>query len=206
MNLEEYRRIYMQAEGFGNTPKNLIQRYTNLAKALIKLPSAAKRDRIERNIRRAGRNEALQSMRDDGISLDVIKNLIKNRHRMGSHTLDSVENIGNSAISAAKSTNELGQTAKAIVGTTRSNSYDGQDVEKGIAFALTAKSVINKGMVIPKSMIKGVGLGLSGGSIVVNYIGLKHSIYKDMKRDKQKENERGSVTINRVDKQETMER
>lgn len=206
MNLEEYRRIYMQAEGLGNTPKNLIQRYMNLAKALVKLPSAVKRDKAERNMRRAGRNEALKSMRDDGISLDVVRDLMKNRHRMGSHTLDAVENINNSALSAAKSTNELGQTAKAIVGTTRSNSYDGQDVEKGIAFALTAKSVIHKGMVIPKSMMKGVGLGLSGGSIVVDYVGLKHSIHKDMNRNRQKENERGSLTVSRADNQETMER
>ncbi len=198
MNLEEYRRAYMRAESFGNTPKRLIERFMNLGKSIIKLPGSITKDSHERKRRKEEFRKAWQEIKSEGINAENITSLLDNGPRISTYTSKSISNIAKSSLGAVKSLNELGQTASSIVGTTRQNSYDGQDLEKGISFALMAKSYIDKPMKIPPIMMNSVKFGVIGGTIIVNSINLRKPIHKnnkeELKRDKfilnEHENER----------------
>ena len=55
-----------------------------------------------------------------------------------------MEQLGHSAAAMGKSANELMQTSAAIAGGKRSDMYDGQDLEKGMGFAIDAEQAIRK--------------------------------------------------------------
>lgn len=150
MDLEEYRRIYMQAEGIGNTPANMFRRMAKLGKDISAAPNAARKDKRERAERRAGRREAMADMKKNGVSLEGIADYIANRPRVNNHTHKAFEDIADSATSAAMSINELGQTSAGIVGAKRNNLYEGQDLENGIRFALRARNALSKGLRLPE--------------------------------------------------------
>lgn len=150
MDLEEYRRIYMQAEGIGNTPANMFRRMAKLGKDISAVPNATKKDKRERAERRAGRREAMDDMKKNGVSFEGIADYMANRPRVNNHMHKAVENIADSATSAAMSINELGQTSAGIVGAKRSNLYEGQDLENGIRFALRARNALSKGLRLPE--------------------------------------------------------
>ena len=57
MDLEDYRRAYMQAEGFGNTPANFVKRISDFANNVSSIPDAINRDRIEHKARKKARGK-----------------------------------------------------------------------------------------------------------------------------------------------------
>lgn len=83
----------------------------------------------------------------------------------------AVERTVNSGTSVAMSVNEYGQTAAGIVGTKRSNLYDGQDLENGIRFSIKASKALNNGLKLPTKMFhaaeKLVGAGAIAGMMVL---------------------------------------
>lgn len=166
MDLDEYRRVYMQAEGLGNTPKKLVERLATLGQSIVAVFGAAKKDLNERQARGDAFNKAIKDMKKEGFSFTGLVDIAINGPRISTHTSKALANVMNASLVAAKSTNELGQTAANIVGTAkRSNLYDGQDVEKGASFLINAKQITSKGLHVSKQMLKGVGLGLEGAAI-----------------------------------------
>ena len=168
MDLEEYRRIYMQAEGIGNTPANAVKRIVKFGSDLSSIPGAVKKDKHDRAKRKAGRAEA---MKDNGVSIDGVAEYLSNRPRLHGNTSKAVERTVNSGTSVAMSVNEYGQTAAGIVGTKRSNLYDGQDLENGIRFSIKASKALNNGLKLPTKMFhaaeKLVGAGAIAGMMVL---------------------------------------
>lgn len=69
MDLEEYRRAYMQAEGFGNTPANFVKRISDFANNVSSIPDAINRDRIEHKARKKARGKAREDMKENGVSV-----------------------------------------------------------------------------------------------------------------------------------------
>lgn len=155
MDLEEYRRVYMRAEGIGNTPINTLKRAARLGKTIAKMPSSARQDKFERRERKEARKEAIEYMKENGFSGDAAIELLQNRHRLENNVSKNVEQIGNAAISMERSFNEFGQTAAAVAGAKRSNTYDSQDLEKGISFALTGLGIVSKEMKLPSKAMEG---------------------------------------------------
>ena len=149
MDLEEYRRAYMQAEGFGNTPANFVKRISDFANNVSSIPDAINRDRIEHKERKKARGKAREDMKENGVSVKNAVEYAKNIPNIGGHTLSKTDKALNSGINAAISVNELGQTAASIAGTKRSNLYDGQDLENGIRFSLKASKELAKGLKLP---------------------------------------------------------
>ena len=72
MDLEEYRRAYMQAEGIGNTPANAVKRIVKFGSDLSSIPGAVKKDKHDRAKRKAGRAEAMKDMKENGVSIDGV--------------------------------------------------------------------------------------------------------------------------------------
>ena len=154
MDLEEYRRIYMRAEGIGNTPVRLGKSFLNFGSSFGQIPKALKRDKESKERRKENRAELFKEAKENGKwTPGMVKELAANRPRLGNETSKAVGNIANSGLRAAMSANELGQTAAAITGTRRSNMYDGQDLENGIRFALKATAIVNKGIQLPRDMM-----------------------------------------------------
>ena len=171
MDLEEYRRIYMQAEGLGNTPVNTVKRIARLGSDLSSIPGAVKKDRHERAERKAGRAEAMKDMNENGITIDGLAEYLSNRPRLHGNVSKAAERTMGSATSVAMSVNEYGQTAASIVGTRRSNLYDGQDLENGIRFSIKASRALGKGLKLPAHMFHAaenlVGAGAIAGMMVL---------------------------------------
>ena len=186
MNLDDYRRAYMRAEGFGNTPKRLLDRLMTLGKSIIALPGAVNKDRYEKRKRKENFKEAWNDIKQHGIDAQNISSLMNNGPRVSTNTSRAIGRVADSSLGTAKSLNELGQTASSIIGTTRQNAYEGQDLEKGISFALSVKSYINKAARIPPAMMKGVQFGIVGGTILVNSINLRKPTHKTGKSEKER--------------------
>lgn len=155
MDLEEYRRAYMRAEGIGNTPINTIRRAARLGKSIAKMSSSIRQDKYEKAERKDARHEAMEYIKENGISGASALALMHNRPRVGSNTAKNVEQIGDSAVAMERSLNEFGQTAASIAGAKRSDTYDSQDLEKGISFAITGTNIIRKGIKSPSKVING---------------------------------------------------
>lgn len=171
MDLEEYRRAYMQAEGIGNTPANAVKRIVKFGSDLSSIPGAVKKDKHDRAKRKASRAEAMKGMKENGVSIDGVAEYLSNRPRLHGNTSKAVERTVNSGTSVAMSVNEYGQTAAGIVGTKRSNLYDGQDLENGIRFSIKASKALNNGLKLPTKMFhaaeKLVGAGAIAGMMVL---------------------------------------
>lgn len=154
MDLEQFRKTYMMSEGIGNTPIRGFQRTVDLVGSVAGIPKAVKRDRIEKNKKFHAREEAINDIKENGISSDALIQLFTNRRTLGNHTIDAVEKAADAATAVALSVNELGQTASAIVGTNNTNLYGGQDMENGIRFVLRAKNITSKGLRLPGRMLR----------------------------------------------------
>lgn len=171
MDLDQYRRAYMQIEGIGNTPLRAVQRAIKLAKNVVNVFSAMNKDYKDRRKRNENFREAVKGLREDGFSFVGIFDAAKyGGPNMSSHTSKALSRAGGSAINLAKSVNEFGSTAASIVGTKKNNLYDGQDMEKGAGFLLQANKVINSGLRASKGMLRGTGLVLESGAFIGDVI------------------------------------
>ena len=171
MDLEEYRRIYMQAEGIENTPANTIRRISRLFSNITSIPGAYRQNRADRQERRAARTEAIEDIRKNGVSIEKAADYLGNRPKLHGKLNKAIEKTADSAISTAMSANELGQTAASMVGTRRTNLYDGQDLENGIRFSIKASRALEKGLKLPTHMFHTaenlVGAGAIAGMMVL---------------------------------------
>lgn len=166
MDLEQYRRTYMQTEGMGNTPINLIKRYVSLGKNIGGMNSAIKKDQKIRKAKRAQRKAAFKDISENGLSLNAVKNIITSGPGFRSNVTDQLEKVGDSAVSAARSSNELGSTTANIIGGRNGSMYNGHDLEDAVRFSLYAKSAIAKGLRLPSKLLDGaVALGTTSGMI-----------------------------------------
>lgn len=194
--MEEYRRAYMQMEGVGNTPVNFVKRMQRFAESIKGIFSSADKDSTRYQEKVGKFRESIDNMRDRGVSGETLGHVVKNIPiSMRSDTMDAISRTSNSALSLGKSLNEFGQTSASIIagGHVRSNSYDGQDVENGIRFALTAKDYLNKGLRLPVNIAKGTRELACFGSISKNYIGDKVISRAEQVRDIQKTLQRETV-------------
>lgn len=152
MDIDEFRKIYMQAEGVGNTPVNTLRRAARFGKSISQLPSAIRQD--GREMRKNMENlidktsDAIEK-KEKGAVKEAGKAILKARPKVSTHTSEQLGNVGQSASSLGQSINELGSTAKEIAAGTRSASYDGQDLEHGIRFALKGYNMASHVMHIP---------------------------------------------------------
>lgn len=183
MDLEEYRRIYMNMEGVSNTPLNAIKRVFRLGKSAKDIPKAMHKDAAIRSERKDARKEAMEGIKHNGVNAQDVKKIAKNMPGYGKSTRASISRVGRNAESVSRSVNEMAQTSSSIVGTNRTNPYDGQDLEKGISFTITARSVIRNGLHLPERMAKSAMSVGHFGSVTVKYAG---DIAR-VKRDKWKE-------------------
>lgn len=163
MDLEQFRRAYMQQQGITNTPKNAIKRTKNLGKSLIDIPGAIRNDMKEAQRNSAERREILKDIKDNGLknfNADTFVDLVKSGPARPSHTGGAIMGTADATASMARSVNEYGQTAASIAGGKRSDMYDGQDLEKGISFAITARNLTAKHMRLPlKSFRAAINIG-----------------------------------------------
>lgn len=189
MDLEEYRRVYMHMEGVTNTPVNAFRRLFRFGKSVTNVPKALSRDEKIQQERAERRRDAKQNIRENGVSAKAVKDLVQNTPGYSKNTKNAVKNVGKSAEDVAKSVNELGQSSRAIVGTNNVNPYGGEDLEKGVSFVLTARSLLGKGLRLPESMAK---TALSVGQFTVaagKYAGENIKAEKEIRREKAKEKE-----------------
>lgn len=153
MDLEEFRRSYMHMESMGNSPGNFFRRASILAKSIGAIGPAIKKDRADSKYRYALREEAKKEFRENGMSLDVLKKKFLGRRKLHGHTTEAISRVEDAAVGMTMSVNELGQTAQSIVGTNGRNMYGGQDLEKGIHFALLAKRYTSKAFRMPGEIL-----------------------------------------------------
>lgn len=151
MDLEQFRRAYMHMEGVTNTPGNFVKRGSRLVESVVNIPGAIKRDVDE-------------SKMNAKIKKDTLNDI---RAARPSHTGAAMEQLGHSAAAMGKSANELMQTSATIVGGKRSDMYDGQDLEKGMGFAIDAEQAIRKPLRLSNKALKNaINIGMMTGATV----------------------------------------
>lgn len=153
MDLEEFRRSYMHMESIGNSPGNFFRRAATLGKSIGEIGPAIKKDKQASKYRYALRQEAKKEFKENGISFEFLKNSFLGRPKIHGQTSEAISRTGDAAVGMAMSVNELGQTAQSIVGTNGRNMYGGQDLEKGIHFALLAKRYTSKVFRMPGEIL-----------------------------------------------------
>lgn len=154
MDLEEFRQAYMRSESLGNTPANLIRRMAAFSKSLISIPFAANKDAKEREYKKYERKKIYEKIKNDGVSVKAIIDLIKNKPGSHKNTSRAISELESSGIGMLKSSNELGQTAaQAVELRNKNSSYYDQDVEKGVHFILVALDDAKKAMCMPKNLL-----------------------------------------------------
>lgn len=153
MDIEEYRRVYMAAEGIGNTPLRMEKRFRNFGKSILAFPKAFAKDKEERQMRKEMREMARKDIRDHGLTIESAALWLSGRPKVHNNTYEASKHAIQAGLSAGLSVNELGQTASSIAGTRRSNLYDGQDMENGIRFTLRGVSGIGKAIQLPSTLL-----------------------------------------------------
>lgn len=101
MDLEHYRRTYMQMDGITNTPLNFIKRSANFLMDIPKLVSASHKDRTERKRRK----EARKDIKDELKKLEQYKTPAwadKNTRQALKQELKNAKNIPNENLRKAK--------------------------------------------------------------------------------------------------------
>lgn len=190
-------------EGIGNTPANFVKRIERLAADLKGITSASDRDRQKLKSKLKGLNENVNDIAEHGVTKGNVFGMLKNTPiLMRSDTAHSLSRASNSAINLGLSVNELGQTSASIVGTQRSNSsYDGQDLETGIRFALMAKKYISHGVNLPTNIVEGAKDFACTGGITVAYAGdrlkTRAELTKDIGKEMLKGRTRKNVSLER---------
>lgn len=172
MDLDEFRKVYMRAEGIGNTPVKMGKRIFRLGKILTTIPSAMQHDKNERLQHKEVRKIAIENIKKEGISLENVGLLLLGRPKVDNHLAETLNRAGKSALLAGLSVNELGQTAASIVGTKRSNSYDGQDMEHGVRFLLKGINVTSSSIHLTKDILHGAENLLIEHAMIPEYIGV----------------------------------
>ena len=194
MDLDEYRRIYMTMEGVNNTPLNAVKRFLRLGKSIKAFPEGVKKDVKEREDKKFYRSLAKDKIKNNGLSYSNAKEYAKNLPWGNKHTMEAASRVGRSASAVGRSVNELGSTTRSIVGTNRANPYDGQDLEQGVRFAMTAYSIIGKGLRLPPNMAKAafsIGhFGVMSVQHVGSEIGIKKQVWKEKRMEKDFDYER----------------
>ena len=66
MDLEQFRKAYMQMEGIANTPVNLFKRSGRFVESITNVPGAIKRDADESRMNAKMRNDILNDIRQNG--------------------------------------------------------------------------------------------------------------------------------------------
>lgn len=172
MDLEQFRRAYMQAEGLGNTPGKYAKRFINLTKSAVDVLFAIGKDRSEKKEKAENLKMAWKDIRSNGISVKSAKEVIQNRPTVGKHTSMAVDRFAGSAYGMERSINEArssGKVGESTVAASRSNSYNGQDLEIGINYFLKAMDTARKGIRISASMKNGLELGVIKGLSIVEH-------------------------------------
>ncbi len=162
MDLEQFRKAYMQMEGIANTPVNLFKRSGRFVESITNVPGAIKRDADESRMNAKMRNDILNDIRQNGdknFDAETLADLIHSGKNPG-HTGQAIEQVGGAAASLARSVNELGQTRVPIAGK-HSEMYDGPDLEKGISFAITAERIARRPLRLSeKALTNAVNIGM----------------------------------------------
>lgn len=156
MDLEQFRRAYMHMEGVTNTPGNFVKRGSRLVESVVNIPGAIKRDVDES-----------KENGDKNFDAETFSDLVKSGAARPSHTGAAMEQLGHSAAAMGKSANELMQTSATIVGGKRSDMYDGQDLEKGMGFAIDAEQAIRKPLRLSNKALKNaINIGMMTGATI----------------------------------------
>ena len=183
MDLEEYRRIYMQAEGLGNTLASGARRTLEFGKSVARVPGAVVKDEREAKRKRYERREAIKDIKENGISFGAVKDILKSGPGMSTNTTRALSDVGRKALSEGLIVNELGSTAAKIVGDKSSNSYNSQDMEHGLRFLMKTAPIMR----LPKDKMRAMKDIGKFGACVVETIADRAS--KKMPFDKLKEHE-----------------
>ena len=164
MDLEQFRRAYMHMEGVTNTPGNFVKRGSRLVESVVNIPGAIKRDVDESKMNAKIKKDILNDIRENGdknFDAETFSDLVKSGAARPSHTGAA------SAAAMGKSANELMQTSATIVGGKRSDMYDGQDLEKGMGFAIDAEQAIRKPLRLSNKALKNaINIGMMTGATV----------------------------------------
>ena len=170
MDLEQFRRAYMHMEGVTNTPGNFVKRSSRLVESVVNIPGAIKRDVDESKMNAKIKKDILNDIRENGgknFDAETFSDLVKSGAARPSHTGAAMEQLGHSAAAMGKSANELMQTSATIVGGKRSDMYDGQDLEKGIGFAIDAEQAIRKPLRLSNKALKNaINIGMMTGATI----------------------------------------
>ena len=160
MDLEQFRRAYMHMEGVTNTPGNFVKRGSRLVESVVNIPGAIKRDVDESKMNAKIKKDILNDIRENGgknFDAETFSDLVKSGAARPSHT----------AAAMGKSANELMQTSAAIAGGKRSDMYDGQDLEKGMGFAIDAEQAIRKPLRLSNKALKNaINIGMMTGATI----------------------------------------
>ena len=166
MDLEQFRRAYMHMEGVTNTPGNFVKRGSRLVESVVNIPGAIKRDVDESKMNAKIKKDILNDIRENGgknFDAETFSDLVKSGAARPSHTGAAMEQLGHSAAAMGKSANELMQTSAAIAGGKRSDMYDGQDLEKGMGFAIDAEQAIR---LSNKALKNAINIGMMTGATI----------------------------------------
>lgn len=116
------------------------------------------------------KKDILNDIRENGdknFDAETFSDLVKSGAARPSHTGAAMEQLGHSAAAMGKSANELMQTSATIVGGKRSDMYDGQDLEKGMGFAIDAEQAIRKPLRLSNKALKNaINIGMMTGATV----------------------------------------
>lgn len=185
MDLEAYRRQYMQIEGVVTTPVYIAKSFANFAKSFRGISAGYNQDKAERGARKERRALAKEILNDkDSSALDkagAVKDMATNLPFTHKNMRSAMENLSHAGQRAAMSLNELGQTSKNIVGGTRSNLYDGQDMENGIRLGMKAIRMCDSCRHMPEHAIKKATSLASFGAITVQHVGSEISAIRKEK-------------------------
>ena len=184
MDLEEYRRIYMSMEGAANTPLNAFRRIFHLGKNITEIPKAIKEDQKIRQIKKEKRSNAMEEIKKNGVTRQGIKEVAKNLPGSQKNTRKATKRALRSTIPVVRSINELGQTSTSIIGG-RANLYDGQDLERGVSFAITAYSQISRGLRLPPKMAEATLSVGHFGSVSMKYAGDVSRVKRDLQKGRE---------------------
>ena len=112
------------------------------------------------------KKDILNDIRENGdknFDAETFSDLVKSGAARPSHTGAAMEQLGHSAAAMGKSANELMQTSATIVGGKRS----GQDLEKGMGFAIDAEQAIRKPLRLSNKALKNaINIGMMTGATV----------------------------------------
>lgn len=178
MDLEEYRRVYMNAEGIGNTPLRMGQRAARFVKALSAFPRAFTEDAKERQERAEVRKLARKEIQEHGLNIESIGMWISGRPRLHNHVYETSKKSMQAGLRAGLSVNELGQTSAAITGGKRSDTYNGQDLENGIRFAIRGASITGKAIQLPSELLHQAEDLVVNRGIIPNYLHMPGEVEK----------------------------